>query len=118
MYKKGDIVKGIVSGIETYGIFVKIDDNYSGLIHISEVSNKFVRDINDFVKIKDVIRVQILEIDDTCNHMNLSIKNIQYKVYNTNKRKKIVETKLGFKTLAYKLPFWIQENLENCKKKS
>ena len=40
MYQKGDIVKGVVSGIEPYGIFVKVDSDYSGLIHISEISKK------------------------------------------------------------------------------
>lgn len=116
MYKKGDIVKGVVSGIETYGIFVKIDDDYSGLVHISEISNRFVRNISDYVKQNEIINVKILDIDNSTNHMNLSIKNVPYKIQNYKKRKKIIETKLGFKTLAYKLPFWIKDNIENYKK--
>lgn len=117
MYKKGDIVKGVVSGIEPYGIFIKIDDDYSGLIHISEISSKYVKDVNDYVKQNEVIKVRILEIDDNTNHMNLSIKGLQYKISCSRKRKKIVETKLGFKTLKYKLPLWISENIGNYKKK-
>ena len=60
MYKKGDIVKGVVSGIESYGVFVKIDEDYSGLIHISEISNRFVRNISDYVKQNEIINVKIL----------------------------------------------------------
>lgn len=116
MYKKGDIVKGIVSGIEPYGVFVKINEDYSGLIHISEISNKFVKNISDYVKQNEIINVKILDIDYNTNHMNLSIKDIPYRSQNCRKRKKIIETKLGFKTLAYKLPFWIKENIENYKK--
>lgn len=115
MYQKGDIVKGVVSGIEPYGIFVKIDDDYSGLIHISEISNRFVRDVNDYVKQGEIIRVKILDIDDKVNHMNLSIKDVSYRIQNSKKRRKIVETRLGFKTLKYKLPIWIKENIENYK---
>lgn len=116
MYQKGDIIKGVVSGIEPYGIFVKIDDDYSGLIHISEISSKFVRNVGDYVKQGEVIKIKILDIDENNNHMNLSIKNVPYKIQNNKKRKKILETRLGFKTLEYKLPIWIKENIENYKK--
>ena len=118
MYKKGDIVKGTVSGIEPYGIFVKIDDDYSGLIHISQVSSKFVRNVNDYAKINETIKAEIVSIDEASNHMTLSIKNIAYKIGSSGTRNKIIETKQGFRTLAYKLPYWIQENIENCKKNS
>ena len=42
MYKVGDIVKGVVSGIEEYGIFVTLENDFSGLIHISEITQGFV----------------------------------------------------------------------------
>ena len=48
-YKVGDIVEGIVTGIQNYGAFVMLEDDIVGLIHISEVSSKFVRSIADFV---------------------------------------------------------------------
>ena len=44
-YNIGDVVKGKVVGISSYGIFVLIDDKYNGLIHISEISENFVRKI-------------------------------------------------------------------------
>ena len=116
MYQKGEIIRGVVSGIEPYGIFIKIDEDYSGLIHISEISNRFVRNINNYVKPGEVIKVKIIDIDDQSNHMNLSIKNIPYKIQDKKRRAKIIETKLGFKTLKYKLPIWIEENIENYKK--
>ena len=40
-YTVGNIVKGEVTGIEPYGIFIKINDDIDGLIHISEIANKF-----------------------------------------------------------------------------
>ena len=41
-YKYGEIVTGYVTGIEKYGVFVSLDEYYSGLIHISEISEKYV----------------------------------------------------------------------------
>lgn len=113
-YKKGNIIKGTVSGITDYGIFVKLDDKYDGLIHISEISDKYVKNPKFFAEINDVIKVQIIEIDEETSHMKLSIKNIDYND-RKKRKKKIIETKHGFNTLAYKLPLWIEENLKKAK---
>ncbi len=113
--RKGRIIRGTITGIEPYGVFVSCDDYYTGLIHISEISHGFVKNINDFVKIGDVIRVEILDVDEEIGHLKLSIKNIDYKNTNIGRRKKIKETSLGFKTLEYKLPFWIEESLKKIK---
>lgn len=116
-YEKGKIIKGTVSGIEPYGIFMRIDEYYTGLIHISEVSTGFVRDPGHYASVGETINVQILDIDEEQYQMRLSIKNISYRDKPKRKRRQIVETKSGFRTLAYKLPFWIDENLKNAKNK-
>lgn len=117
-YSKGKIVKGTITGIEDYGAFVSLDEYYSGLIHISEISHGFVKSIEDFVKIGDIVYVEILDIDEELCQLKLSIKNINYKKSSNSKRRKIHETNLGFRTLAYKLPFWIDENLKKMKNTS
>lgn len=113
--KKGRIVRGTVTGIETYGVFVSCDDYYTGLIHISEISHGFVKNITDFVHIGDLIFVEILDVDEELGHLKLSIKNIEYKNRVIVRRKKIRETSLGFKTLEYKLPIWIEESIKKIK---
>ena len=110
-YKKGKIVKGTVTGIESYGIFVSLDEFYSGLIHISEISHNYVKNITDFVNISDIIFTEILDVDEKLSQLKLSIKNIDYKKNNNFKKRKIKETSLGFKTLEQKLPTWINENI-------
>ena len=117
-YMKGRILKGVVTGIEPYGIFVQFDDYYSGLIHISEISDGFVKDPAKYVSVGEIINVKIIDVDDQIGHLKLSIKNIQYKEKKATKRRKIQETPLGFKTLAYHLPIWIEESLKNIKEKS
>lgn len=117
-YECGKIVTGCVTGVENYGIFVSLDEYYSGLIHISEISTKFVKDINDYVNIGETIRVKIVEKDDETCHLKLSIKDIDYRV-NSKRRNKITETEKGFETLSIKLEDWIEEKynqLENEEK--
>ena len=109
-YKVGSIIKCQVTGIESYGIFVNVDSWVSGLIHISEVSNGFVKDINDFVKIGETIYCQVLEVDKENSQLKLSIKNINYK--STTSDKQIQESRLGFLPLKNELPRWIDESLK------
>lgn len=114
-YEKGKIVKGHVTGIENYGIFVGLDDYYSGLIHISEISECFIRNINDYVKIGETIKAKVVDVDEDNYQIRLSIKNIDYKM-NRRKKTKIVETKSGFTPLQENLNRWISERLERDKK--
>ena len=109
-YKEGEIVEGLVTGIEQYGIFVSLDEYYSGLIHISEISDGFVKDVNNFVNIGETIKVRVLESDDESFHVKLSIKNMNYRI-NRNKTK-INETGSGFLVLKEHLPIWINEKNE------
>ena len=74
-YQVGNIVTGCVTGIEKYGIFVSLDNYYSGLVHISEISDSFVRNINDYVNIGETIKVKIIESNNNDFHVKLSIKN-------------------------------------------
>ena len=62
-YKPGMIVYGRVSGIQPYGAFVSFGEDVSGLIHISELSNGFVRDVNKFVNINDYVMVKVIDVD-------------------------------------------------------
>ncbi len=106
-YQIGNIVTGCVTGIEKYGIFVGLDNYYSGLIHISEISDSFVRNINDYVNIGETIKVKILDFNNNDFHVKLSIKDIDYRI-NKRKRTKIIETSNGFSSLEKNLEFWMQ----------
>ena len=114
-YKSGKIVKGCVTGIENYGIFVSFDEYYTGLIHISEISDGFVRNINNFVNLGETINVKILDVDEDNFHLKLSIKNIKYREAD-RKRKKIEETGSGFEILKNNLDNWICEKSNEIKK--
>ncbi|MCI8347753.1 MAG: S1 RNA-binding domain-containing protein [Bacilli bacterium] len=110
-YQIGNIVTGCVTGIEKYGIFVGLDNYYSGLIHISEISDSFVRNIRDYVTIGETIKVKILDFNSNDFHVKLSIKGIDYRI-NRRKRTKIIETSNGFSSLKKKLDFWMKNKTE------
>ncbi len=103
-YKKGDIVNGVVTGIEDYGAFLMLKDGYIGLIHISEITKGFVADVSDYFNIGDTVEAKIIYIDEKDKRLNLSIK------YRTKKKSmKIEEVGNGFLSLKEKLNDWIDE---------
>lgn len=111
----GNIVIGKVTGIEKYGIFVNIDNQYSGLIHISEISDRFVQNINNYAEIGEELRVRVIEKNEKNKQLKLSIKDLDYKI-NKNQNPKIQETEHGFNTLREKLPIWIEKKLNEIEK--
>lgn len=103
--KKGDIVQGRITGIKPYGAFVKINDELDGLIHISEISDGFVKRIDDFIKIGEVVELEVLGINDD-QKVSLSYKRI----HKVRKRKYVdVELQTGFQPLEEMLPIWIEQ---------
>lgn len=116
-YSIGEIVLGCVTGIEKYGVFVNLDEYYSGLIHISEISSSFVRNIHDYVKLGETIKVKILEEDEKNHHVKLSIKDFDYRI-GKKKNEKIVETVTGFTTLQTKLEEWVYKKYTKLNKKT
>ena len=108
----GEIVSGTITGIKDYGAFVQIDD-YCGLIHISEFSDGFVRNINDIVAIGDVVSVEVIEVDEEDKKLKLS-----YKKANVIPSKLLEHVHIykGFNALELKLDQWIEEAYEKLVK--
>lgn len=73
VFKVGDIVEGVVTKILPYGVFVILPDNTTGLIHISEIANTFIRKIDKYIHIGSPYLFKILSISDT-NFIKGSIK--------------------------------------------
>ena len=69
----GSIVEGVVTGITNFGAFVELPDNLTGLVHISEVADVYVKDVRDFLKEQDHVKVKVIHIDER-GKIGLSIK--------------------------------------------
>ena len=74
----GGVVEGKVTGITKFGAFVDLADGKVGLVHISEVADVYVNDINDFLKVGQTVKVKVLNVDDR-GKIGLSIKRLQPK---------------------------------------
>ncbi|MBE3577887.1 MAG: S1 RNA-binding domain-containing protein [Limnochordales bacterium] len=68
----GSIVEGKVTGITNFGAFVQLEDGRTGLVHISEIADAYVRDIRDYVKENDIVRVKVINVKD--GKIGLSIR--------------------------------------------
>lgn len=68
----GSIVEGVVSGITNFGAFIELPGGQTGLVHISEVADAYVRDVKDYLKEKDKVQVKVIAIDK--GKIGLSIK--------------------------------------------
>lgn len=108
--KKSDIIKATVTGVQKYGAFVNTED-YEGLIHISEISYGYVKNVNDFLKVGDNIFVEVVEVNEDDSHLKLSIKDIDYKKDGT-RLKRMAETKNGFEPLKENLETWINKKIK------
>ncbi len=71
--EQGKVVEGVVTGITSFGAFVQIPNNLTGLVHISEIDHEYVRDVNDFLKVNDRIKVKVISVDEK-GKIGLSIK--------------------------------------------
>ena len=69
----GNIVEGVVTGITKFGAFVKLENGAIGLVHISEVADAYVKEVADFLKEGDNVKVKVLSVGDD-NKIALSIK--------------------------------------------
>lgn len=106
-YKKGDTIEGKVTGFLDYGIFLAYENGYTGLIHISELSNHFVKSVEDYAKIGEVIPAVILEIDENSKQIKCTIKNTEFGNY------KDMFIDHGFAPLKKQLPIWMDEKLKD-----
>ena len=112
-YYPGAVVSGTVVGIKPYGAFISLEDDISGLLHISEITDSFVSDVNKYVQIGQILKLKILDIDFEQRHAKLSlkaVKNVKYR-----KRHNLSEEKFNankeFRILKEQLPRFMKETL-------
>lgn len=110
-YYPGAVVNGTVVGIKPYGAFISLEDNISGLLHISEITDSFVSDVNKYVQIGQTLKLKILDIDFEEKHAKLSLKAV--KNVKNRRRYNLSEEHFNatkeFRILKEQLPRFIKE---------
>lgn len=111
-FREGDIAEGVVTGVQPYGAFVSLGEGLQGLVHISEITNGFVKDIHHHVEEGDKIKVKIIGKDEEENKYALSIRALEAEKELRTPRKNIEdkEGEHGFNTLQDKLQEWIKKS--------
>jgi general stress protein 13 len=119
-FEVGSTVEGKITGVKPFGAFVALNEEKQGLVHISEISHEYVKDINDYVKVGDTVEVKITGIDETNGKISLSIRQTKPAPERkpaaaapnrrpANNRQPKQEEK-GFNTLESKLKDWLKES--------
>lgn len=117
IFKEGDIIEGIVTSIKKYGVFLSFESGYVGLLHISEVSSKFIANIFNYFEIGDTIKVVVKSVDLDTKYLSVSIKALPddenpYKA--KDKTKKVVGyvKDVDFQKLDKALPKMVENELK------
>ena len=117
-YKTGDVVTGKVAGIQPYGAFIALDKETQGLVHISEITYGYVKDVNDFLTVGDEVKVKVLDVDKDAGKISLSLRALQERpqTRREDRPRKSLQDRIderepdGFNTLRDKLQDWIRQS--------
>ena len=120
MYQIGELIIGKVTGVKPYALFLTFEDGTQGLLHISEISDEFIRDIEKYGTFGDEIRVKVLSIDKNNNFLRVSFKQVnpeqRYSTHDNSKKSgPLIISEDDFAPLKEKLPVWIADTLKKAK---
>jgi len=91
-FKVGDLVKGQVAKIASFGAFVNLEDDIDGLIHISQLSEEHVEKVKDVIKVGDDVEARVIKVDKVERRIGLSIKAVSYTEDQLQKESQSFET--------------------------
>lgn len=113
----GDIVEGVVTGITNFGAFVELPENKVGLIHISEISNVYVKDVHDFLQPKDKVKVKVISVDPK-GKIGLSIKQLEAAANNNTAAPRMMSSRVDTHTAKFAKPVTFEDKLSKFMKDS
>jgi general stress protein 13 len=110
-YQVGEIIVGKVIDIQPYGAFIGFPNGQKGLVHISEISDEYVKRIETYLIVGEYVRVKVLSIDPGNQHLKLSVKRLYKREELTDNAHpfwfKVPPHEIDFKPLKDKLSEWI-----------
>jgi general stress protein 13 len=120
-YHIDEIIVGKVIDIQPYGAFIGFPNGQKGLIHISEISDEYVKNIETFLIVGEYVRVKVLSIDSNSNHLKLSMKRLYKKEDLVDRTHpfwfKVPPHEIDFTPLKEALPIWIDQQLKHLEDK-
>lgn len=115
--KVDDVIEGIVTSIKKYGVFLSFENGYVGLLHISEISGKFISNIFNYFEIGDKIMVAVKTIDQETKYLTVSTRDLPNDVNNLKSHYRSDSVRqsirnIDFSKLDKALPQMIEAELE------
>lgn len=115
--KVGDVIEGIVTSIKKYGVFLSFENGYVGLLHISEISGKFISNIFNYFEIGDKIMVAVKTIDQETKYLTVSTRDLPNDINNLKSHYRSDSVRqsirnIDFSKLDKALPQMIEAELE------
>ncbi len=107
----GSVVEGLVTGITNFGAFIQLPGGETGLVHISEIAEVYVKDVNEFLKQNDKVKVKVISVDPR-GKIALSIKQAKPPTEKPVYEKKFAQRKRFEPTFEDKLAKFMKESDE------
>lgn len=109
----GDIIEGTVVRVYPKYAIMLFDGGETGLLHISEISNSFVRNFTAYIQVGNIYKVKVISFDADKNFMKVSLKQMTPKEKNQPLDKRPIDPSIiDFGKLEEKLPEWIKKENE------
>ena len=89
--KVGEVVEGVVKTITNFGAFVDLGEGQTGLVHISEIADGYVKDVSEFLSQEQKVKVKVISVDEQNKKITLSIKRLNESRVNNNEHSKKAE---------------------------
>ena len=110
----GAILEGKVTSITKFGAFVELPENKTGMVHISEVSTGFVKEITDYLQENQIVKVKVIEIDQN-GRFNLSIKRLLDQPQQSSRRAPARRGNVGWQPKQVVQPVTFEEMMSKFK---
>ena len=110
MSQEGDLLVGTVVRVYPKYAIILFDNDETGLLHISELSNDYVRNFTGFVHVGNIYKVKVIQVDAEKGFMKVSLKALNEQERRDGfAKKKIEPEEVDFSELEKRLPDWIKE---------
>ena len=110
----GAILEGKVTSITKFGAFLELPENKTGMVHISEVSTGFVKEITDYLQENQIVKVKVIEIDQN-GRINLSIKRLLDQPQQSSRRAPARRGNVGWQPKQVVQPVTFEEMMSKFK---
>ncbi len=116
VYEINEIVEGTITEIRPYGALITFPNDRKGLLHIKQISDAYISNINTYLQADSQIKVRIIEIDELNGFLKLSLKSVPHNeriIFEREKREPSINpAQQDFSPLEEALPQWIANTLK------